>query len=389
MRCKLKSGVKSDRFIQMHGQSGRLPSPKRPAVQGRDHGIPVTVGMLAIFGLIMIYSASSYTAQKELSDSFYFVKKQLLGLGVGIVAFVCLALFDYRKFPEYAIPILIGSAVLLGMVFVPFVGVESLGARRWIGVGSFTLQPSEVAKFGYVIFCACYLSKSEHRIRTVRGMLPILLTGLTMCALILAEPNMSITVCVAVTMMIMLFVGGARIKHLVLMALPLLICVPLLILAEPYRMKRLLAFLDPWASPKNEGYQLIQSLYALGSGGWFGVGLFQSRQKYEFLPFAESDFIFSVIGEELGLVGCLAVIGLFLFLICRGILIAVRAKDRLGCYLALGIIGVIAVQVLVNIAVVTGSIPPTGLPLPFISYGGSSLAVFLGASGILYRISGG
>ena len=386
----MKAISKPDQFKKrLHNRAGKLPALEQSAAQGRDHWIPALVGILAIFGVIMIYSASSYTAQKELSDSFYFVKKQLLGLGVGIAAFVFFALFDYRKFPKYAIWILIGSAVLLALVFVPFIGVESLGAKRWIGFGSFTIQPSEVAKFGYVIFCACYLSKSEYRIQTFRGVLPIILTGLALCGLILAEPNMSITVCVAMTMMIMLFVGGARIKHLVIMALPLLLCIPLLILAEPYRMKRLLAFLDPWASPKNEGYQLIQSLYALGSGGWFGVGLFQSRQKYEFLPFAESDFIFSVIGEELGLIGCLMVIGLFLFLIYRGIRIAIRAKDRLGCYLAVGIVSVIAVQVLVNIAVVTGSIPPTGLPLPFISYGGSSLAVFLGASGILYRISAG
>ncbi len=374
---------------KVHKKVSLLTIPETSAVRKRDPWIPILVGVLAVFGVIMIYSASSYTAQKELSDSFYFVKKQLLGLVVGIVAFVFFAMFDYRKFPKFALWILIGSAVLLALVFVPFIGVESLGAKRWIGVGSFTLQPSEVAKFGYVIFCACYLSKSEYRIQTFRGVLPVVLTGLALCGLILAEPNMSITVCVAMTMMIMLFVGGAKIKHLVIMALPLLICIPVLILAEPYRMKRLLAFLDPWASPKNEGYQLIQSLYALGSGGWFGVGLFQSRQKYEFLPFAESDFIFSVIGEELGLIGCLAVIGLFLFLIYRGIRIAVRAKDRLGCYLAVGIVSVIAVQVLVNIAVVTGSIPPTGLPLPFISYGGRSPAGFLGGSGILYRNRGG
>lgn len=385
----MKSISKQDRFGRIYNRAGKLSALERTPVRGCDHRIPVLVGILALFGVVMIYSASSYTARKELADSFYFVKKQLLGLGAGSVAFVFFALFDYRKFPKYAIPILVGSAVLLALVFVPFIGVESLGAKRWIGFGSFTIQPSEVAKFGYVIFCACYLSKSEYRIRTFRGMLPVILTGLMLCCLILAEPNMSITVCVAMTMMILLFVGGARVKHLALMALPLLLCIPLLIVAEPYRMKRLLAFLDPWASPKNEGYQLIQSLYALGSGGWFGVGLFQSRQKYEFLPFAESDFIFSVIGEELGLIGCLAVIGLFLFLIYLGIRIAINAKDRLGGYLAAGIVGVIAVQVLINIAVVTGSIPPTGLPLPFISYGGSSLAVFLGASGILYRISGG
>ena len=198
---------------------------------------------------------------------------------------------------------------------------------------------------------------------------------------------MSVTVCIAAVMIVMLFLGGMQVKHLLLLALPMLVGCAVLIAVEPYRFKRLMAFIDPFASPKAEGYQLIQSLYALGSGGWFGVGIGNSRQKYEFLPFSESDFIFSVIGEELGFVGAVAVIALYILLICRGFRIARTAKNRFGCYLAGGITAVIAIQTLINIAVVTGSIPPTGIPLPFVSYGGSSLVVFLGGIGILQRVS--
>lgn len=188
-------------------------------------------------------------------------------------------------------------------------------------------------------------------------------------------------------MLIMLIIGGMRAKHFLLILIPAICLVPILIIIEPYRLQRLVAFLDPWASPKEEGFQLIQSLYALGSGGLFGVGLFNSRQKYLFLPFSESDFIFSIIGEELGFVGCVLVIIIYGTIIWKGIKIALNATDRLGCYMAAGITSVIAVQLLINIAVVTGSIPPTGIPLPFMSAGGTSLMVFMGAVGILLNIS--
>lgn len=198
---------------------------------------------------------------------------------------------------------------------------------------------------------------------------------------------MSITMCMAMLMIIMLYLGGMKWKYFLLMLVPIALAVPVLIVIEPYRLQRLLAFLDPWASPKDEGYQLIQSLYALGSGGWFGVGLFNSRQKYRFLPFAESDFVFSVIGEETGLFGCLIVFALYALVILRGVRIAVNGRDKFSCYLAGGISAVVAVQSLLNFAVVTGSIPPTGLPLPFISYGGTSLVVFMSAMGILLNLS--
>ncbi len=222
--------------------------------------------------------------------------------------------------------------------------------------------------------------------RLVNALLPVAV-GLVLCVLIILEPNMSITMCMALIMLIMLFLAGVKIKHFLLACAPLLVAVPLLILIEPYRMQRLIAFLDPWASPKDEGYQLIQSLYALGNGGWFGLGLFNSRQKYKFLPFAESDFVFSVIGEEIGLVGCTFVLILYIVVVYRGIVIAINCTARYTSYLSAGIVAVIAVQSLINFAVVSGSMPPTGLPLPFISYGGTSLVVFMSAIGLLINCS--
>ena len=244
---------------------------------------------------------------------------------------------------------------------------------------------SDFAKFALVIFiAACFSKKSAV---TFGNMLPVLFASLIICVLIMLEPNMSITMCVAFVVVIMLFVGGAKFKHFALMAAPAVLAVIALIAIEPYRLKRIAAFLDPWSSPLGEGYQLIQSYYALGAGGLFGVGLFNSRQKYLFLPFAESDFIFSVIGEELGWFGCLIVMLIYGVIIWRGILIALRASSRFDSYLAAGITSVIAVQTILNIAVVTGSIPPTGLPLPFISAGGTSLVMFMSGVGILERIA--
>lgn len=230
------------------------------------------------------------------------------------------------------------------------------------------------------------MSDNSDKMKKFRGLLTVALMGVAICILVILEPNMSITMCVALVMLAMLFIGGVKIKHLALCILPLVVLVPVLIAIEPYRLARLMAYLDPWASPKGEGYQLIQSFYALGSGGWFGVGLFNSRQKFDFLPFAESDFIFAVIGEEIGFIGSVLVLGLFILLIYCGIKIAKKAVSRFECYLAAGISCVIAIQTLLNIAVVTGTIPPTGLPLPFISSGGSSLVVFMASVGVLLNI---
>jgi len=348
--------------------------------------IVICVITLAIFGIVMIYSASSYNAEKNFGDSFYFVNKQIIGFVLGLGAMIFCYFFNYQLLQKFMYPALILGLLVLGLVLIPGVGVELYGAKRWISIFGVSFQASEIAKFCFIIFASAYMAKYKDKMSHFFGALPVLIVGTIMCVLIMLEPNMSITICMGVLMLTLLLIGGMRIKHFGLMATPLVAVVPVLILAEPYRMQRLMAFLDPWANPQGEGFQLIQSLYALGNGGFFGVGLFHSRQKYSFLPFSESDFIFSIIGEELGFIGCVLLIAVFLTLIIVGYKIAVRSKDRLGCYLAVGITTILAVQVLLNIAVVTGAVPPTGLPLPLISAGGTSLVVFMAGMGVLLNI---
>ena len=340
---------------------------------------------LVSVGLLFVYSASYYTAEISYGNKFFFLTKQAIGALVGLVALFIASRINLNFVKKLWIVGVVVSVVLLALVFVPGISIENYGARRWIGMGSFSMQPSEIAKFAYVLFCAVIMSRLD--IGKLVNCLPQIGVGVVFCCLIIAEPNMSITMCMAMLMVIMLYLGGMKWKYFLVMLIPIALAVPLLIVMEPYRLQRLLAFLDPWASPKDEGYQLIQSLYALGSGGFFGVGLFNSRQKFRFLPFAESDFIFSVIGEETGLFGCLIVFALFAIVILRGVRIAVNSKDKFSFYLAGGISAVVAVQSMLNFAVVTGSIPPTGLPLPFISYGGTSLVVFMTAMGLLLNLS--
>lgn len=351
--------------------------------------IPLFVAtiLLVAFGVVMVFSASSYNAELNYGNKYFYMTKQIVGAILGLMAMVACFFIDYHKYQKWKNIILAISFVLLALVFVPGVGSSSNGATRWIRLPGFTIQPSEIAKFGFVIFTSAYLAKNHDVIKKFGGIFPVLVIGGLMCFVIMLEPNMSITMCVGITMLIMLFIGGANLKHFAFMSIPIGALVPLLIVIEPYRLKRLTAFLNPWQNPKGEGYQLLQSLYSIGEGGLFGVGLFNSRQKYLFLPFSESDFIFSIICEELGLLGALLTMLLFLTIIISGIKIAKNAKDRFGALLAGGITTVIASQVLINIAVVSGSIPPTGVPLPFVSAGSTSLVVFMSAIGILLNIS--
>lgn len=356
-------------------------------VKSRNILLVSLVLFLCVFGLVMIYSASSYSSEQQFGDAFHFVKKQIFGILLGIVLFIVASKFDYHKYYKLRYLILGFSLVLLLLVFVPGIGISANGARRWIGFGGINLQSSEVAKFGFVIFSSCYLSKNYEKTKSFKGILPILIAGGLICLLVMLEPNMSVTMCIGMVMVLMLFIGGLSWKHFLILAVPAVALVILLIVIEPYRLDRLMAFINPWANPKEEGYQLIQSLYSLGAGGLFGVGLFNSRQKYSFLPFAESDFIFAIICEELGFVGAILVVLVYVAIIAIGIKIALNASDRLGTYLASGITAVIAIQLIINIAVVTASIPPTGIPMPFISAGGTSLSVFMGAIGIMFNIN--
>lgn len=351
-----------------------------------DIPLIVVTFVLVAFGVLMVYSAGSYTGKRLYGSEFYFVYKQLVGVVLGAAAMFVMSRIDYRVLHKLRYVILGISIVLLAIVFIPGVGITNYGARRWINTPFFTIQASEVSKFGFIVFAAAYIGSREGKITTFRGILPVVGVGGVICLLIILEPNMSVTICMAALMIVMLFLGGAKIRHIVMLVVPLVAAAVVLVLVEPYRFARLMAFIDPWESPLEEGYQLIQSYYGLGAGGFFGVGLFNSRQKYLFLPFAESDFIFSVIGEELGLFGCLAVMGAYVFMIRRALRIALGAPDRFGSLLCSGIAAIIAIQVSVNIAVVTGSIPPTGLPLPFISSGSSGIIVFMMSIGALNSV---
>ena len=284
-----------------------------------DYLLIIAVIFLALIGTLFIYSASRYSAESTYGDKFFFVKKQMIGIVLGIFALIFTSQFDYDKLKKINVPVIIIAVILLILVFVPKIGVENYGAKRWIKVGAITLQPSEIAKFSFILFSAAYVSNNPEKTRKFIGLLPIIMYGIILCALIIAEPNMSITVCVALLMLTMLFAAGMKIKHFFFLIIPALIVGVFLILSEPYRLNRLQAFINPWSSPKGEGYQLLQSLYALGSGGFFGVGIFQSRQKYAFLPFAESDFILSVIGEETGFLG-LFFLFFYYFLSCIAVL---------------------------------------------------------------------
>ena len=364
-------------------------SLKRKTKNKGDNYILFLTVLLAGFGVVMVYSASYYTAQTQYGDAFYFARKQFVGFSIGLIgmflsAKINLKVLKNKKVRYGIVALAIG---LLALVFVPGLGKTNYGATRWIAVGGITLQPSEFAKYALVVFCAGYMSENISKMRKFLGMFPVLAVGGIICVLIILEPNMSVTMCVGAIMIAMLFLGGVKLKHFLLIAVPALIAIPVLIISEPYRLLRMSAFLNPWASPKEEGYQLIQSLYALGNGGWFGTGLFNSRQKFRFLPFAESDFILSIIGEEIGFVGLTLLFLCMAFLVYRGVRTAFRSQDFFSFLLAMGITLVYAIQTTINALVVSGAIPPTGIPLPLISSGNTSLIITMSFMGVLYSVS--
>ena len=365
-------------------------------------GLLLCVLGLAAFGLAMVYSASWYNSTIYHGTKYYFFTNQLIGFVLGLIALTAAYMFDYRLLKKWYVGIYVLALALLVAVFIPGIGISRLGASRWVGVGGFTMQPSEVAKFAFVIFAASIATKTPPFLKgenteiiknesnlgflNLKKFSLILGAGLAYCALVLLEPNLSITLCLGASMFVVLFLCGAKIRHLVAVAAPALVALPIMLVAEPYRVRRLLAFIDPWAHPKDEGFQLIQSLFGLGNGGFFGVGYGHSTQKHMFLPFAESDFIFSIIGEEFGFIGSIIFMAVLFAIIYKIFMVGARCEDRFGKFLCFGIGTVIFIQSAINLAVVTGSIPPTGVPLPFVSFGGTSLAVMLGAIGIVLNI---
>ena len=354
-----------------------------------NFGLLLPVLGVALFGLAMVYSASWYNSQLFHGTKFHYFNNQLIGFVLGLVGLGIAYTVDYRVYKKWFVWIYGAGILLLALVFIPGIGITRLGASRWIGVGGFTMQPSEIAKFALVIFIssiAVYGKSETQNILSFKKSLIILGAGLLYCVMIFVEPNLSITLVVGATTFVILFLVGAKLKHLGLFILPAIVGLPVMLVAEPYRVRRLLAFVDPWANPKDEGFQLIQSFFGLGNGGFFGVGFGNSTQKHMFLPFAESDFIFTIIGEEFGFIGSVLFIATLGFITWQIFKTGTRCRDRFGKYLCFGVGTVLFIQSAVNLAVVTGTIPPTGVPLPFVSFGGTSLAVCMSAIGIVLNV---
>lgn len=365
--------------------TGAKPVTRRPGQI--DFSLFIAITIICAFGLVMVFSSSYYYAQdKGLDNGYYYLKNQAIYFVLGMALMLVISRIDYHKWEKLRVVGLAGVIVL--MLAVVFFGEERNGATRWLEIGGFSFQPSELAKFVLILYMSAFMAKRPHLMSSFsRGLMPMLMIIGVMSGILLLQKNMSMMVIVMITGIIMLYLGGAQIKHLLLLAG---IAVPVLVIAvlsEDYRVSRVLMFLDPWNSDQTGAYQLRQSLLALGSGGLFGQGLNFSRQKLLFLPYGESDFIFSIIGEELGFMGGLAVIGMYAFVVYRGVRVAMRCKDRFGSLMAAGITAVLGIQAAVNIAVATSSVPPTGQTLPFISAGGTSLVIFMSAIGILLNIS--
>ena len=342
--------------------------------------------ILVAFGLVMLYSASSsraYAAQD--GDSMYFVKRQIFfGLGLGVPLMIAFMSIDYHFLAKFS-GLFYGVGIfLLILVLVPGVGTTAGGATRWI----FGFQPSEFMKFATIIMVAWYLDTYKEYIgKFGKGFLPCLAILAVVAFLLMLEPHFSATILIVFTGMLMMFAAGAKISHFAVLSVPAILGGIALVIKSPYRLQRIVAFADPFADKQGSGWQIVQSLYAMGSGGVFGVGFGQSRQKYMSLPEPHNDFIFSVLAEELGWVGVIIVIALFVCLVVRGIKIAQKAPDKLGMLIVVGCIGLIGVQALINIGVVSASFPVTGMPLPFFSYGGSALAVTLAEIGMILNVS--
>lgn len=369
-------------------QQSELPEGKIIKKQKHiDYTFAAVVLMLLAFGLIMVFSASSASAHYRMEDTFYYIKRQFLWAVLGLIFMYGVSHIPYKVYHKLALPILGGAVLLLIVVLTPL-GIEINGAQRWLGFSILTFQPSEIAKFALVIFLAKSLSENRDILEKFWGGFMIYLAVIGIVAvLILLEPHMSGAMIICGVGVVMLFAAGAKLSHFGYLAAPALAAVAGMILVAPYRMQRVLTFLDPFSDMLGSGFQIVQSLYAIGSGGLFGLGLGQSRQKFLYLPEPQNDFIFSIICEELGFVGALLVIMLFVVLIWKGIQISLKAPDAFSSLLVIGITSLIGIQVILNIAVVTSSMPATGIPLPFFSYGGTSLFLLLIGMGIVLNVT--
>lgn len=354
-----------------------------------DRTLFFTLLTLLGIGLIMIASAGVVYGRVRFGDDYYFLKQQLFGLGVGLLFLYILQKIDYHIWQRFVVPIFILAIALLVLVFIPGFGTTVYGAARWVELGPLSFQPSEVMKFAIILYLSAWLS-SKGRAKAsdfFEGLVPFLALLSVVGFLIIKQPDTGTLGLIFLISLAIFFASGASIVHIFSLFAGGLFALFILIKIAPYRMQRFLVFMNPDHDPMGFGYQMTQALLAIGSGGIFGVGLGQSRQKFNYLPEPVTDSIFAVLGEELGMIGATVVVGLFLFLAWRGVRIALRAPDEFGRLLAVGIVSWIVFQAFINISAITGLIPLTGIPLPFISYGGTSLAVLLAAVGILLNIS--
>lgn len=342
---------------------------------------------LVLFGIVMVFSASYVQASFKHHDGYFFLKRDIIYAVLGFVGMMFMSNIDYNFWKKNSLPLCIFTVICLALVLTPL-GIEANGAKRWLGVGGATFQPSDIAKFVTIVITAKVIEKRYENIKSLtKGVIPILIIPSIFFILIMLQHNMSTAGTLIIVVFIMLFVAGMNMRFVMTMLIAGIGLFGVLVIAEPYRLKRFTAFLDPFQDPLGSGYQVIQSLYAIGSGGLFGLGLGKSRQKYFYIPEPQNDFIFAIIGEELGLIGCILVIMLFVILVYRCVKIAMKSKDIFACMVVIGIGAQIGIQAAFNIAVATSSMPATGVALPFISYGGTSLTVLMGEIGIVLNIS--
>ena len=361
---------------------------RRPVVKSNNYYLLLgTVIALSLFGLVMVLSASHATALADYKDSFYFLKHQVVWLTFGLIAmffFSKVELRNYRSFAGWGVA---ASAALLVLVLIPGLGITTGGASRWLDIGPISFQPSEVVKFALILFAADFLARRREQIKEAETLLPLLVWLAAIAGLIMLQPDLGTTLIIACTLLVMMLIAGARYLHLAALVAAGVAATAGLIWVAPYRKARLLAFLDPWKDPMSTGFQNVQSLIALGSGHMFGVGLGMSKQKFFYLPAAHTDFIFAIIGEELGLIGTLSIVVAFGLLAFAGIRIAAKATTYFDRYVATGVTAMIVIQAVLNMGAVTGVLPITGVPLPLISSGGTSLLLTLTGVGILMNIA--
>ena len=348
----------------------------------------ISVIILSLFGILMIYSSSCIWAEYKFNDSLHFLKYQSVFFIIGLIIMIIVSKIDYSYYYKYSNKILLISFILLILVLIPGIGSIRNGSRSWFGIGPLGIQPSEAAKISLIIFSSKYLSLNERYLNSfIKGVLPLLIIVSIFFALIMLQPDLGTGLILFLSVVSIMFISGVSMKLFIYGGILGIIGIVVLIIIAPYRMDRITSFINPWKDPLGTGFQMIQSLYAIGPGGILGLGLGNSIQKHFYLPEPQTDFIFSIISEEFGIMGSIIVVGLFIFILYRSIKISLNTKDLFSKYLSFGIIFQLIFQAIMNLFVVVGIIPVTGVTLPFLSYGGSSLLISMSSIGILLNIS--